>query len=112
MGQLARTPEELSTLLEDAFLLRDPDAIADLFERHALLLVDGGCRQARGHNEIATVAGAIWASDRTYLATPGPVIRARDTALLLGPAPGVARRARDGSWRYAISLLATETRSR
>ena len=33
----ARTPEELETLLEDAFVLHDPQALAELFQPGALL---------------------------------------------------------------------------
>ena len=33
----ARTPEELETLFEDAFVVRDRDAIAELFEDGGLL---------------------------------------------------------------------------
>ncbi len=46
MGQRARTPEELETLLEDAFVIRDREAVAELFE-HGAVLGDGP-REARG----------------------------------------------------------------
>ena len=37
----ARTPEDLETLLEDTFVLRDGEAIAELFEDGAVLVADG-----------------------------------------------------------------------
>jgi hypothetical protein len=37
MGAGARTPEELETLLEDAFVLHDPQALAQLFQPAARL---------------------------------------------------------------------------
>jgi hypothetical protein len=60
----ARTPEELETLMEDAFMLHDQHALAQLF------------------------------------------LQARGTALIqAGRTINVVRRADDGSWRYAISVL-------
>ena len=52
----ARTPEELETLLEDAFVLHDPRALAQLFQPGAMLVVGGGLPEARGHRQIARVA--------------------------------------------------------
>lgn len=102
----ARTPEELETLLEDAFLLRDQQALAQLFHPGAVLVVDGGMPEARGRRQIAAVATQLWDSQRQYLADPRRVLQVRDTALVLaGHAINVVRRGEDGSWRYAISLL-------
>jgi len=39
-----RTPEELETLLEDAFVLHDPQALAQLFQPGAMLVAGGGPR--------------------------------------------------------------------
>ena len=105
----AHTPEELETLLEDAFVIRDRDALAELFEDGAVLLGGDGPREARGAQEIGRFATAMWECERTYLADPRRVLQARDTALVVG-AQGinVARRGRDGAWRYAISLLAPD----
>ena len=44
----ARTPEELETLLEDAFLLRDNAALVQLFEPTAVLIAGGGLEDAQG----------------------------------------------------------------
>ena len=102
----ARTPEELETLLEDAFVLHDHHALAQLFHPGAMLVVGGGLPEARGHQQIARVATQLWDLDRGYLADPRRVLQARDTALVLaGRAINVARRADDGFWRYKISLL-------
>jgi hypothetical protein len=102
----ARTPEELETLLEDSFVLRDPHALAQLFHPGAILVPSGGLPEARGRRQIAQVATQLWDSQRLYLADPRRVLQVRDTALVLtGCAINVVRRADDGSWRYAISLL-------
>ena len=109
----ARTPEELETLLEDAFVTRDPAAVAGLFERGAVLVAgDGrpGGREgpaARGPAAIARLAAALWARDRTYVADPRRVLQARDTALVVAGRGSltVVRRGSDGAWRYAIALL-------
>jgi Domain of unknown function (DUF4440) len=102
----ARTPEELETLLEDAFVLRDGAALAPLFEPGAVLAAGDGPWETRGRAAIARVAAALWAGGRTYVAAPGRVLQARDTALVVGRwGVHVVRRGGDGAWRYAISLL-------
>jgi hypothetical protein len=102
----ARTPEELETLLEDAFVLHDHHALAQLFHPGAMLVAGGGLPEARDHEQIARVATQLWDSQRRYLADPRRVLQVRDTALVLADrAINVARRTDDGSWRYAISLL-------
>ena len=99
----ARTPEELETLLEDAFVTRDRDALAGLFEHEAVL---GSARhEARGADQIARLAAALWRRDESYLADPRRVIQARDTALLITRRGINVVRRGDGGWRYAISLL-------
>ena len=102
----ARTPEELETLFEDAFVTRDREALADLFEEEAVLVTGNGRQQARGGAEIVLFATAMWERDRTYLAEPRRVIQARDTALVIAEGGiNVVRRGSDGAWRYAIALL-------
>ena len=109
MTQGARTPEELEALLEDAFVLRDQGALAPLFEARALLVAGGGTAEVRGNREIARSVSALWAHDYTYLADPRRVVQARDVALVLtAQGTNVARRAADGAWRYAISLLSID----
>jgi hypothetical protein len=105
MKQGARTPEELETLLEDAFVTRDRSALTQLFENGAVL-VCGNVREARGEEEIARFATALWDRDRTYVAEPGRVLQARDIALVVADGGiSVARRGGDRAWRYAIALL-------
>lgn len=106
----ARTPEELETLLEDAFVLHDHQALAQLFHPGAILVAGGGLPEARGRRQIARVAAQLRDSQRLYLADPRRVLQVHDTALVLaGRAINVIRRGDDGSWRYAISLLDLDT---
>jgi hypothetical protein len=105
----ARTPEELETLLEDAFVMRNGEALAELFEDGAVLVADDGKWQARGGHEIARLARQLWEHDRTYLADPHRVLQARTTGLVLtSHGINVVRRGTDGAWRYAIALLARD----
>jgi hypothetical protein len=102
----AHTPEELEALFEDAFVLRDPGAIAALFEERALLAGAGLAGEVRGSPEIARSAAALWSRNLTYVAEPRRVIQAHDLALILATqGTSVVRRGADGAWRYAISLL-------
>jgi ketosteroid isomerase-like protein len=99
------TPEELETLFEDAFVIRDRDALALLFEDDAVLVTDAAAEEARGE-DIAGMVAAMWNRDVTYLADPQRVLQARDTALVLAATGvNVVRRGADRRWRYAISLL-------
>ncbi len=101
----ARTPEELETLLEDACVIRDRGALTELFEDGAVL-VAGDTLHARGVDEIAQVATAIWDEGRTYVAELRQVLQARDTALVVAARGlSVVSRGTDGTWRYTISLL-------
>jgi hypothetical protein len=87
-------------------VLHYPQALAQLFQPDAMLVAGGGLPEARGRRQIAQVATQLWDSQRPYLADPRRVLQVRDTALVLtGYAINVVRRADDGSWRYAISLL-------
>jgi uncharacterized protein DUF4440 len=105
----ARTPEELETLLEDAFVIRDGEALAELFENGAVLVADDGAREARGGEEIAQLVSEMWERNRTYLADPPKVLQARDTGLVVTKrGVNVVRRGSDGAWRYAIALPARD----
>ena len=109
MSQGARTPEELDARLEAAFVLRDPGALAALFEDRALLSSGGVTGETRGSEAIALSASALWARDLTYVADPRRIVQAHDIALVLAAqATSVVRRDADGAWRYAISLLAID----
>ena len=109
----ARTPEELETLLEDAFVLRDRDAVMHLFDPGAVLVAGDEPTEARGAKAIARLATVMWGLDRTYLAAPRRVLQAHDTTLVVADgAINVVRRGSDGRWRYAISLLDNDTTER
>jgi hypothetical protein len=106
MSPEAQTPEELETLLEDAFLVRDHRALVSLFENGAVLGAVPERAEARGVDQIARFVAALWERDLTYLADLRRVVQARDTALVLGSrGVHVAHRGRGGGWSYAISLL-------
>jgi hypothetical protein len=93
-------------LFEDSFVIRDPEALAELFEGGAVLVAGDGLQEARGREEIARFATAMWDRDRTYVADPRLVLQARDTALVVTDRGlNVVRRGSDGAWRYAILLL-------
>jgi hypothetical protein len=110
MREGARTPEELETLLEDALVLRDGEALAELFEDGAVLVAGSGSREARGGDEIARLARDMWERDLTYLADPRRVLQARDTGLIVAKRGiNVVRRGSDGAWRYAIALLSPDS---
>jgi putative N-acetylmannosamine-6-phosphate epimerase len=109
MRPAARTPEELETLLEDAFVVRNGDALAELFEDGAVLVADDGTREARGGQEIARLASQMWERNHTYLADPRRVLQARNTALIITKrGVNVVRRGSDGAWRYAIAVLSQD----
>jgi hypothetical protein len=65
----ARTPEELETLLEDALLMRDRDALVALFAAGATL-VTLNAPPARGTTAIARLALATWGGAHPYAADP------------------------------------------
>lgn len=102
----ASSPEELETLYEDAFVVRDPRALAAVFDDGGVLVATPVGIEARGGAEISRLARTVWERDVPYFAAPSQVLQARDTALVLGaPSINVVRRGSDGRWRYAISLL-------
>jgi ketosteroid isomerase-like protein len=112
MSTTAHTPEELETLLEDTLMVGDVRALADLFDEGALL-VTGDAPVVRGNVEIARMAPAIWHGERSYVADPRQVRQAQDIALIIAEGSiNVARRDRDGAWRYAIVLLAADAQGK
>jgi hypothetical protein len=95
----------VETLLEDAFVNQDRSALSELFEDGAVLHT-GERWAAHGRAEIARAAAAMWNGDDLFLAAPVRIVEARGTALIAGAnSTNVARRDRDGSWRYLIALL-------
>jgi ketosteroid isomerase-like protein len=110
MSTGARTPEELETLFEDAFVTRDAQALVAMFADGAVLALGAEPEAARGAAEIGRLAAALWEADRTYVAAPRRVVQARDIAVVLADnAINVLRRGSDGTWGYAIALLSLET---
>jgi hypothetical protein len=104
-----QTPEELETLMEDAFVLGDAEALAKLFESEGMLVLGRGQEQARGHRAISKAAGLLAERAAAYLAQPRRIYENRDIALLIGEGViHVARRKRGRSWRFVISLLDEE----
>ena len=109
----AKTPEELESLLEDAFLTRDAEALREMFEEGAVLIAGARQQEARGGGAIGRLAFSLWEGDQTYVAEPRRVVQARRTALVLGGGGvSVVRRGGDGEWRYAIALLAPDHTTR
>jgi hypothetical protein len=105
----ARTPEELDTLLEDAFVLRDRAGFDELFDDGAVLMEARGV-EARGGEAIGRALAGLWALNRTYVSRPRRVLQSRDMALLVADGGiHVLRRGGDGAWRAAISLLDLDT---
>jgi hypothetical protein len=101
----AFSPEELETLLEDAVVLGDGAAAARLFERGGVIVPGAGSVEARGRPAIAALTRDLWTNGPGYLANPRQVARSGDLALVVGPTTvNVARRRRNGSWRFVISL--------
>lgn len=106
MSAGARTPEELETLLEDAFVLRDSDALAQLFHPDAMLASGDGLPEARGRDQITRTVRALWSQNHTYLADPRLIMQNGDTALILsGHAINVLARTDGQTWRYLICHL-------
>jgi hypothetical protein len=105
----ARSPEELESLLEDAFVTCDRGALAELFAGGAVLLAGDDAAEARGDAQIARRTATLCERGYRYLAGPQRLLRSRDTTLVVAShAVNVMRRGTDLRWRYAISLLTWE----
>jgi hypothetical protein len=90
-------------LLEDAFVLGDRDALGALFEAEAVLARSDELSLAHGRRDVVRAVSTMWERRELFLAAPDRVLQARDTALIANPcATSVARRRRDGMWRYAL----------
>jgi hypothetical protein len=108
MNAGAITPEELETLFEDAFVVRDRAEVRALFDDHAVVATER--TEARGGEAIGLAVAELWARDHTYVAGTRRVLQARGTALVVADAGiHVVRRRGDGTWRSTISLLHLET---
>ena len=94
-------------LMEDAFVLRDGDALARLFLEGGILVA--GAIEVRGRAAITGAAEALWQEAANYVAGPHRVLQSRDLALLVGNGSiSVSQRDRDRSWKFAISVLHTD----
>jgi hypothetical protein len=83
-------------------LLRDSQALATLFEDGAVLMAEERAPGA-GSVSIAQLALAYWSGEQTYVADPQCVVQVHDIALIVAERSiNVARRARNGMWRYVI----------
>lgn len=105
-GPLATTPEELEAMLEDAFIIKDAVAAAELFEEAALLVDGCASTEVRGRPGIARAIASMW-DEWTYVADSKRVLQAGDLAVGLGSSVTVPRRRPDGVWRLAIAVLRT-----
>jgi hypothetical protein len=104
MGPGARTPEELESLLEDAFVLRDRPALARLFADGAVLAV--GEERPTPTGAIDRAVAQLYERGCVYVADPRRILQARGTALILSDSGvNVVQRGTDGTWRYAIAVL-------
>lgn len=102
MRVTARWPEDLEVLLEDAFVLRDNHALADLFEAGAVVAA------ADGEHQVAELGEAIW--ELGFWSGPSRVIQSGAMALVVGAGTvNVLQRGTDGSWRYVICLFGSST---
>jgi hypothetical protein len=106
MVEGARTPEELETLLEDAFVMRDRIELSALFDEGAVLGSRADEREARGGDAISQAVAHLWEGGRSYVGRGCRVLQARGLALVVADAGiHVARRGDDGGWRALITLL-------
>lgn len=93
----AATPEELVTLIEDAVIRADADAVADLVCAD-VLLADGGWVVGRGE-----VARALAGSD--YLAAGRCLMLGRDVAVVMSDQRvDVCCRADTGGWQLGATI--------
>src|ERR1700722_17398546 len=78
----ARSPEELETLLEDAFLGGEHDAVSAPLADGAILARAGIRVHAYGSEQVAREAAALCEAEVAYIASPKHVLQARNTVLV------------------------------
>lgn len=99
----ASSPEDLETLLEDAVLLGDHAAVADLFDAEAVLIA--------GPVTIGPKQALAELTKRGYVATIRTVVVRRDSAVVIGDdAVNVSVRSPDGAWRLVATIMRPRTR--
>jgi len=95
---VATCPEELELLLEDALLLHDQAAAAELFVDG--LLVSGDGRQERSDDAFQLLTRVA------FVASMRSVTVVRGLAVVLGDhTVNVSRRGPDGRWRYVVTIV-------
>lgn len=95
-------------LFEDAFVLRDPGALTDLFDRGAVLVRDERSWDTVRREGIEEVVAGIWDAGITYFFDSQRIVQSGDTALVIGVGlVNVMHRGTDGFWRYSICVLGT-----
>jgi hypothetical protein len=101
----AGSPEELETLLEDALLLQDHEAVTALFEDRGVVVSGPGCVSGR------TQAAGLLAG-RDFVASSGTATVIRGVAVVVGEhAVNLSRRGPDGQWRLVAAILIHPQRS-
>ena len=117
----AQVPEDLHPLFAEALNTGDIDGLSALYDPRGFLLAERGV-PARGGSQIRAALARYLATDSKIELTTRSVIRAGDTALLIGDwkfrrvtdtgeqvftagtSVEVVRLQPDGSWRYLIDL--------
>jgi hypothetical protein len=98
MAPAIQSPEDLEMLLEDAFVLRDPGALAALFEPGAVVA------GVAGPQPVSELGEAFW--EIGYWSEPRRIVQGRRTAVVIGTcAVSVMHRSETGSWHYAICVF-------
>ncbi|MER5998672.1 DUF4440 domain-containing protein [Nonomuraea angiospora] len=118
MRQLAERPEDVPAVFADRFNTGDPAAVAEVYESGAVFVPEPGSPLTGPQAQAANAR--FMALGLPIMVRPRHVYTAGDTALLIvdwaidgvdrdgqqvhieGTATDVARRGRDGRWRYAI----------
>jgi uncharacterized protein (TIGR02246 family) len=107
----ARTPDQLHSLLLEAFNAGDIDALVNLYEANAVLYIDG--KPLVGHDAIGLAFRTLTESrPRMFLETREVIESEEGLAVLhaawslstgtAGMSTEVARRQTDGRWLYVI----------
>ncbi|MGC5013913.1 YybH family protein [Streptosporangium sp. DT93] len=121
MRRLAETPEDVPAVFAERFNSGDPDALAEIYEDGAVFVAEPGSPLTG--REAYDANAAFMALGLPITVSPRQVYSTGDLALLIvdwvidgtgpdgtpvhldGTATDVARRGRDGHWRYAIDNI-------
>lgn len=108
MERGARSPDELETMLEDAFVIQRHEDVANLFDPAAVLAVrcSDSSPEVCGRAAIGALAASLWDRGATFIADSGRTVYGRRRALVVGPGlTAVLHRGPGGTWRFEIALL-------